>query len=89
METSQELLLQSSQLTSELKNIANKVFKGERISFDEGVYLYEHANLSYLGTLANYVREKKTKIMCFLIGTFMLNLPISVFIPVRFVPILA
>jgi aminodeoxyfutalosine synthase len=61
METTQELILQSTQISIELKNIAKKVFSGERISFDEGVYLYEHANLSYLGTLANYVREKKNK----------------------------
>jgi aminodeoxyfutalosine synthase len=57
----QDLILQSSQLSNELKQIASKVFNGERISFDEGVYLFKHANLSYLGTLANFVREKKNK----------------------------
>ncbi|MGH2622572.1 MAG: aminofutalosine synthase MqnE, partial [Sphingobacterium sp.] len=31
----------------------------ERITFDEGVYLYEHAEIGYLGVLANYIREKK------------------------------
>lgn len=56
-----ELILESKLLSQELKQIAQKVFKGERISFNEGVYLYEHASLSYLGTLANYVREKKNK----------------------------
>lgn len=59
MENPSEVILQSTQLSQELKHIAQKVFNGERISFDDGVYLYEHANLSYLGTLANYVREKK------------------------------
>ncbi len=57
----ENIISQSTQLTPELKHIANKVYTGERISFDEGVYLYEHANLSYLGTLANFVREKKNK----------------------------
>ena len=61
LESPQELILQSTQLSNELKNIAKKIFKGERISFDEGLYLFERAELSYLGTLANYVREKKNK----------------------------
>ena len=48
LESPEELILQSTQLSNELKNIAKKTFKGERISFDEGVYLFEHAELSYL-----------------------------------------
>ena len=54
-----EQLINSSQLDNTLKNIATKVLNDERISFDEGVYLYEHAELGYLGTLANFIREKK------------------------------
>lgn len=54
-----ESILASAQLDAELKRIARKVFDGQRITFDEGVYLYEHGELGYLGTLANYVREKK------------------------------
>jgi aminodeoxyfutalosine synthase len=42
-----------------LKRIADKVLNGERIHFEDGVYLYEHAPLSYLGALANHIREKK------------------------------
>ena len=61
IENPKELVLQSTLLNSELKNIATKVFNSERITFDEGVYLFEHASLSYLGTLANYVREKKNQ----------------------------
>ena len=61
MESSAQIILESKQLSSDLKHIAQKVFNGERISFDEGVHLYENANLSYLGTLANFVREKKNK----------------------------
>ena len=51
--------IQNPNLAQPLKDIAIKVKNGLRISFDEGVYLYEHAELSYLGTLANYIREKK------------------------------
>jgi aminodeoxyfutalosine synthase len=61
MESSAQFILESNQLSVELKNIAQKVFSNQRISFDEGVYLFEHADLSYLGTLANYVREQKNK----------------------------
>lgn len=59
IDTSINSLLTSSQLTSELKRIAEKVLAGQRISFDEGVYLFEHGELGYLGALANHVREKK------------------------------
>lgn len=54
-----DILIQNPNLSKPLKDIAVKVQKGERISFDEGVYLYEHAELGYLGVLANYIREKK------------------------------
>ena len=52
-------LINASSQSSELKTIAHKVLANERISFEDGVYLFKHANLSYLATLANYVREKK------------------------------
>lgn len=54
-----DILIQNPNLAQPLKDIAIKVKDGVRISFDEGVYLYEHAELSYLGVLANYIREKK------------------------------
>jgi len=44
---------------AELKNIALKVFDGQRINFDEGVALFEKGSLAYVGALANWVREKK------------------------------
>jgi aminodeoxyfutalosine synthase len=61
MDTTQKLsfILNDAGLAQELKAIALKVQNKERISFDEGVYLYEHAELSYLGVLANYIREQK------------------------------
>ncbi|RZK17302.1 MAG: aminofutalosine synthase MqnE [Flavobacterium sp.] len=54
-----DLLLNNQHLSAPLKAIAQKVANNERISFDDGVYLYEHAELAYLGVLANYIREKK------------------------------
>lgn len=57
---SPEVLLQNSSYSAELKAIAAKVFKGERISFQEGLVLYQQAELGFLGTLANFVREKKS-----------------------------
>ena len=42
-----------------LKNIGRKIIHNERISFDDGVLLFEQAPLSYTGALANFVREKK------------------------------
>ncbi len=46
-------------MEKQLKNISEKVFAGERISFEEGVFLYENAELPFLGKLANFIREKK------------------------------
>ena len=46
-------------ITPELKTIATKVKEGERISLEDGEYLFNHGSLSYLGALANYIREKK------------------------------
>jgi aminodeoxyfutalosine synthase len=40
-----------------LQVIGNKVIKNERLSFDEGVYLFEKATLPYVGALANWKRE--------------------------------
>jgi aminodeoxyfutalosine synthase len=58
---SSELVLQSSKVDETLKSIAQKVFTSQRILPSEGVYLFEYASLSYLGVLANFVREQKNK----------------------------
>ena len=52
-------LLQDSSLSPALRLIAEKVANQERLSPEQGVYLYEHAPLNYLGTLANHIRERK------------------------------
>src|SRR6476646_3381882 len=54
-----QVLLNNPQLLPELKDIAEKVLHNQRITFDEGVMLYEKAELGYLGVLANYIREQK------------------------------
>jgi aminodeoxyfutalosine synthase len=42
-----------------LADIAKKVFDKKRITPEEGLYLFEHASLGFLGTLANFIREEK------------------------------
>ena len=44
---------------TELKTIAEKIANNTRLSFDDGVVLFEQGSLPFLGALANYVREKK------------------------------
>src|SRR5262249_41705831 len=39
--------------------IREKIDAGQRLSFDDGVYLYESADLFTLGELANQVRQRK------------------------------
>jgi len=58
-EKSLQLLLRDETLSAELKKIAEKVLNNERITFDEGVLLYEKAGLSFVGVLANYIRQKR------------------------------
>ena len=58
-ESNLHILLQNPHLPAGLKQIAEKVLRSERITFDEGVLLYEEGELGYLGVLANYIREKR------------------------------
>ena len=41
-----------------LQPIADKVFAGERLDFDDGVTLYNSSDLLAIGALAHHVREK-------------------------------
>ena len=54
-----ELLLEDQKLSADHRHIAQKVLENKRLNFDEGVFLYEHGELAYVGTLANAVRERK------------------------------
>ncbi len=46
-------------LSSELKTIAQKVFTGNRITTEEGLFLYQHAEIGYVSVLANFIRKAK------------------------------
>ena len=48
----------SNEKDARLKDIAAMIFGGVRISTEDGLYLFEKAGLPYLGSLANFVREK-------------------------------
>lgn len=54
-----EIVLRDSNLPSVLKAIAEKVYHKERISEEEGVLLYKEADLSFVGALANHIRERE------------------------------
>src|SRR5690349_3051397 len=43
---------------SNIDDIADKVYAGERLTFEEGVRLFHHPNLPELASLAHFVREK-------------------------------
>ncbi len=53
------LISQDKNTDSALKEIANTILNGQRISVEQGLLLYEKADVSLLGILANYVRERK------------------------------
>lgn len=53
------ILLEDKNLGADHRQIAQKVADNQRISFDEGVFLFEKADLAFTGALANLVRERK------------------------------
>lgn len=57
MNTSKMKVLINAENDQLLRKIGDKVIQNERISFDEGVYLFEKAPLPYVGALANWKRE--------------------------------
>jgi aminodeoxyfutalosine synthase len=59
MHTDIQLLIQDPGLRPEFREISRKVLEGQRISASEGLLLFEEGSLSLVGTLANYIREKK------------------------------
>ncbi len=59
MDKNINVLIVDEKLDVQLKEIAQKVVEGVRISQEECVYLYENAEMGYLGVLANYIREKR------------------------------
>ena len=57
MQTGNIQVIINSEKDNQLQNIGNKVIHNERLSFNEGVYLFEKASLPYVGALANWKRE--------------------------------
>lgn len=53
-----EVLLQDVRLDKALKTIGEKVLAQERLTPEDGVLLFEKADLAYLGALANFVRVR-------------------------------
>src|SRR5215216_579836 len=41
-----------------LQKIGDKILAGERLTPTDGVWLFENASIGWLGTMANFVREK-------------------------------
>ncbi|MEZ4985403.1 MAG: aminofutalosine synthase MqnE [Saprospiraceae bacterium] len=54
-----ETLLKDKNLSAPARQIAEKVADAQRITPEEGEWLYEHGELGYLGVLANAIRERK------------------------------
>lgn len=52
-------LFKSSLRDSALVDVAEKVYAGERINSEECLLLFEKADLGMLGSLANFIREKR------------------------------
>lgn len=59
MNDSTALLNEISGVGTRQQEIGKKILAGERITPEEGVWLFENAPLGWLGTMANFVREKK------------------------------
>ncbi len=51
--------MMQANVDSRLADIRSRVEAEERLSFEDGVFLYDHADLFTLGDLANLVRERK------------------------------
>jgi aminodeoxyfutalosine synthase len=46
-------------VSSSLASISEKIISGDRITPEEGLMLYQTADLGFLGLLSNFIREKK------------------------------
>ena len=58
MQSDIKIIIENTQ-NKELGKIAKKVVQGKRLTEDEGVTLFEQGELGFLGSLANFIREKK------------------------------
>lgn len=51
-------LLQSAEIDSNLTTIGEKITAGERLTPQDGLYLFENASPGWVGAMANFVRER-------------------------------
>ncbi len=54
-----QTILSDPGLKPELKVIAEKVLNSKRITEEEGIFLFEEAEVAFVGALANHIREKR------------------------------
>jgi aminodeoxyfutalosine synthase len=57
----EEVLVQAAPFNNpdpELQAVADKVYSGQRLSREDGLLLFQKADVSFVGALANHVREK-------------------------------
>lgn len=47
-----------NEVSAPLQAIADKVYAGERLTEEEGLRLFDEGSLAFVGTMANYVRER-------------------------------
>ncbi|GAC1385817.1 MAG: aminofutalosine synthase MqnE [Ginsengibacter sp.] len=58
MEIPSEVIIESNIIDSDLKSVADKVYAGKRITDEDALLLFNKGSLAFVGTLANYIREK-------------------------------
>ncbi len=58
MEERIKYILSKAILSEKEREIAKKIINNERLSFDEGVFLYEKADLHFLSLMANFVKQR-------------------------------
>ena len=65
-----EIEYPTSELHPSIDDIAAKVFSGERLDFEDGLRLMKHPNLTELGMLADFVRQRKNpgKVVTYIAG---------------------
>jgi aminodeoxyfutalosine synthase len=52
-------MVSASNITKDMTAIAEKVRSGVRISDEECLQLFEQGSLGFVGSLANFIKEKK------------------------------
>lgn len=54
-----KLLSENPSLSAEHRRIAGKILEGQRLTPEEGIFLFEQGELAFVGALANVARERK------------------------------